>query len=111
MDSHIVAGVGNIYANEALFAAGIHPKRKAGNVSLQRYGKLSDEIKLVLDKAIQKGGTTLRDFVNGEGNPGYFSQELKIYNRSGLLCVNCDSTIKTERLGQRSTYFCSNCQH
>lgn len=111
MDSHVVVGIGNIYANEALFAAGIHPKRKAGKVSLQRYKKLSDAIKRVLEQAIQKGGTTLRDFVNGDGKPGYYSQELKIYNRSGLACVNCNSTIKTERLGQRSTFFCSHCQH
>lgn len=111
MDSHIVVGIGNIYANEALFLAGIHPKRKAGKVSLQRYGELTDAIKQVLDRAIKKGGTTLRDFVNGEGKPGYFSQDLKIYNRAGLQCVNCDSIIKSERLGQRSTFFCSHCQH
>ena len=110
MNSHIVVGVGNIYANEALFAAGIHPKRKAGNVSKKRYVRLSKEIKIVLNNALEKGGTTLRDFVNGDGQPGYFRQELQIYDRAGEPCVNCNTLIKTERLGQRSTFFCTSCQ-
>jgi formamidopyrimidine-DNA glycosylase len=110
MDSHIVVGVGNIYANEALFAAGILPKRKAGNVSKERYARLSKEIKKVLSKALKKGGTTLRDFVNSDGQPGYFRHELQIYNHAGEPCINCKSLIKTDRLGQRSTFFCTTCQ-
>jgi formamidopyrimidine-DNA glycosylase len=110
MDSRIVVGVGNIYANEILFAAGIHPKRKAGNISKPRYEKLAAAIKHVLQQALAKGGTTLRDFVNGKGEPGYFRPELKVYDRSGEPCVNCKSIIKVIRTGQRSTFYCSNCQ-
>jgi len=110
MDSHIVVGVGNIYANEALFAAGINPRRKAGKVSKERYARLSKEIKIVLNKALKKGGTTLRDFVNGDGQPGYFQHELQIYDRAGQPCINCNSLIKMDRLGQRSTFFCTTCQ-
>ena len=110
MDSRNIVGVGNIYANEALFSAGIHPKRKAGSVAKARYEKLARAIKTVLSQALAKGGTTLRDFVNSEGNPGYFQQELQVYGRAGGPCLNCDSIIKTERLRQRSTFYCTNCQ-
>ena len=110
MDSRIVAGVGNIYASEALFAAGIHPQRLAGKISKPRYAKLAAAIKHVLQRALAKGGTTLRDFVDGNGEPGYFRLELKVYDRAGEPCVNCNAIIKVIRTGQRSTYYCSNCQ-
>lgn len=110
MDSRIVVGIGNIYANEALFTAGIHPKRRAGNVSAGRYAKLADSIKDVLHKALDKGGTTLRDFVNSEGKPGYFRHELQVYDRTGEPCPNCKAIIKSERLGQRSIFYCPGCQ-
>lgn len=110
MDSHIVAGVGNIYANEALFAAGIHPKRKAGNISKPRYEKLAAAIKHVLWQALAKGGTTLRDFVNGEGAPGYFRTELKVYDRAGEPCLTCKTPVKVDRRGQRSAFYCPVCQ-
>lgn len=110
MDSRIVVGVGNIYANEALFLAGIKPTLKAGKVSKVGYEKLIVEIKNVLSRAIKKGGTTLRDFVNSEGKPGYFSQELLVYNREGDACKKCKHKIKMIRLGQRSTFYCPDCQ-
>ena len=110
MDSHIVVGVGNIYANEALFMAGINPSQKAGKVSKVRYEKLVVAIKRVLNSAIEKGGTTLRDFINGEGNPGYFRNELQVYDRKGEACNNCKTPIKMIRLGQRSTFYCCFCQ-
>ncbi len=110
MDGHVVVGAGNIYANEALFRAGIHPKRAAGRISLARYQRLADEIKQTLSEAIASGGTTLKDFVGGDGKPGYFKQELKVYGRGGLPCVECGEVLKEIRLGQRSTVFCTNCQ-
>jgi formamidopyrimidine-DNA glycosylase len=110
MDSRVVAGVGNIYANEALYAAGIHPGRKAGKISKRRYEQLAVSVKDVLRRAIKKGGTTLRDFVDGEGNPGYFRNDLQIYQRGGETCRRCSTIIKTIRLGQRSTYYCPGCQ-
>lgn len=110
MDGRIVVGVGNIYANEALFLAGINPKQKAGRISKKRYEKLVINIKEVLSRALDKGGTTIRDFINGEGKPGYFSQELQVYNREGEPCMQCKQEIKRIRLGQRSTFYCSNCQ-
>jgi len=110
MDNHQVVGVGNIYANEALFAAGIHPKRAAGKISLNRYQRLVSEIKRVLARAIEQGGTTLKDFVCGDGKPGYFKVELTTYGRAGKPCVKCQKPLKEIRLGQRSTVFCSHCQ-
>lgn len=110
MDSHIVVGVGNIYANEALFGAAIYPKRQAGRISRRRYQMLSESIRYVLDKAIGEGGTTLRDFVNEDGNPGYFQQLLQVYGRSGDKCGRCQTVIREQRLNQRSTFFCPNCQ-
>ncbi|MEX2524294.1 MAG: bifunctional DNA-formamidopyrimidine glycosylase/DNA-(apurinic or apyrimidinic site) lyase [Gammaproteobacteria bacterium] len=110
MDSRVVTGVGNIYASEALFLAGIHPKRPAGRISLQRYRALADAAKLVLTLAIEKGGTTLRDFTSGEGNPGYFRQELNVYDRESEDCRLCGSTVRQMRIGQRSSYYCSRCQ-
>lgn len=110
MDSRIVVGVGNIYANEALFAAGIRPDRKAGNISRDRYDKLAGTIKDVLRKALIMGGTTLRDFVNGEGNPGYFRHALQVYDRADKPCLICNTLLKVQRIGQRSTFFCQSCQ-
>lgn len=110
MDSHVVVGVGNIYANEALFRAGIHPKRAAGRIALPRYQRLVKEIKATLAEAIASGGTTLKDFVGGDGKPGYFKQELKVYGRAGENCLDCGLPLKEIRLGQRSTVFCVACQ-
>jgi formamidopyrimidine-DNA glycosylase len=110
MDSRIVVGVGNIYASEALFRAGIRPARAAGDISLARYRRLAQAIREVLGAAIAQGGTTLRDFVNGHGQPGYFQQTLNVYGRDGLPCPACGATVQCLRLGQRSTYFCPTCQ-
>ena len=111
MDSHLVVGVGNIYANEALFRAGIDPRRAAGCISLSRYQRLADCIREVLNEAIIQGGTTLRDFVNASGKPGYFQQTLAVYGREGEPCRICSDPIRCVRLGQRATYFCAHCQH
>ena len=110
MDSHIVVGVGNIYANEALFMAGIRPSRQAGKISLARYQKLVECIRVVLQHSIDQGGTTLRDFVNEAGKPGYFKQQLRVYGRKGLPCVQCQQPLTEIRLANRSTVFCSDCQ-
>lgn len=110
MNSHVVVGVGNIYANEALFLAGIHPTRAAGRVSAARIDKLVSAIKSVLQKAIAAGGTTLRDFTLSDGTPGYFKQELNVYKRTGEPCPKCKRPIKQIRLGQRSTFYCAHCQ-
>ncbi len=110
MDSHIVVGVGNIYANEALFMAGIQPTRQAGKISLARYQKLAECIRVVLQQAIEQGGTTLRDFVNEAGKPGYFQQQLRVYGRAGLPCVSCNQPLTEIRIANRSTVFCGDCQ-
>lgn len=110
MNSQVVVGAGNIYANEALFRAGIHPGRAAGRISRERYAKLVDSIKAVLAAAIQQGGTTLRDFVGGEGKPGYFKQQLQVYDRAGLACSQCGAPIRETRIGQRSSFYCPHCQ-
>lgn len=110
MDAGIVAGVGNIYANEALFRAGIHPQRAAGRISSVRLGRLAVAIRAVLEEAIEQGGTTLRDFFHGTGEPGYFRIRLAMYGREGKPCVRCGRLIRCIRLGQRSTYFCPRCQ-
>ncbi|GAB3487939.1 bifunctional DNA-formamidopyrimidine glycosylase/DNA-(apurinic or apyrimidinic site) lyase [Marinomonas epiphytica] len=110
MDSKVVVGVGNIYANEALFMAGIRPTRMAGSISKARLSRLVDSIKQVLAQAIEQGGTTLKDFVGGDGKPGYFKQQLCVYGRAEQACVSCGRTLKEIRLGQRSTVFCANCQ-
>ncbi len=110
MNNHIVVGVGNIYASEALFMAGIHPLRAAGRISLQRYQALSDAIIAVLQSAIKQGGTTLRDFVGGSGEPGYFRQQLNVYDRDGLSCARCDGVITSRFIGQRNSYYCPRCQ-
>lgn len=110
MDSHVVVGVGNIYANEALFMAGIHPARLAGKISKARYQKLADSIRLVLSRAIEQGGTTLRDFVNEAGKPGYFQQQLTVYGRKGEACRQCSNPLEEIRINNRSTIFCRSCQ-
>lgn len=111
MDGKVVVGVGNIYASEALFLAGIHPARAAGRVSRTRLDRLVSAVKQVLDHAIGRGGTTLRDFVNESGEPGYFAQELFVYDRADQPCRTCGATIRTRRIGQRSSAYCPNCQH
>jgi formamidopyrimidine-DNA glycosylase len=110
MNSRMVAGVGNIYASEALYLAGIHPKRPAGRISLERYQRLVTAVREVLGNAIAAGGTTLRDFVNSDGNPGYFSQKLLVYGREDETCDDCGSHIRCRIIGQRSTYYCPRCQ-
>ncbi len=110
MDGKVVVGVGNIYASEALFMANINPTKSAGKISLKRYHKLAQTIKRVLSNAIAAGGTTLSDFVNAEGKPGYFAQELKVYGREKEPCVVCKTPIKKVIIGQRSTFYCSKCQ-
>ena len=110
MDQKVVVGVGNIYAAEALFAAGIRPDRAAGRISLPRYNQLAGEVKRILTWAIGQGGTTLRDFVGGDGKPGYFAQKLSVYGREGQPCPRCGKTLKNSRLGQRATVYCVTCQ-
>ena len=110
MDGRIVVGVGNIYANEALFRAGIRPTSAAGSISRARYVILATCIQTVLGEAIAQGGTTLKDFLGGDGKPGYFKQELAVYGRGGLPCPGCQATLLELRLGQRATVFCKRCQ-
>lgn len=110
MDSHVVVGVGNIYANEALYMAGIKPDRAAGTVSAKRYEKLVECIKEILQRAITQGGTTLRDFVGGDGKPGYFKQSLLVYGRAGAPCFGCGMPLRELRLAQRSSVYCVQCQ-
>ncbi|WP_328188984.1 bifunctional DNA-formamidopyrimidine glycosylase/DNA-(apurinic or apyrimidinic site) lyase [Marinobacter sp. OP 3.4] len=110
MDNRIVVGVGNIYANEALFKTGIHPNRPAGRISAARYHHLCGAIRETLSAAILMGGTTLRDFVNSEGKPGYFAQSLLVYGRGGLPCVECQRPLREVRMNQRSTVYCTRCQ-
>lgn len=110
MNARIVVGVGNIYASEALFRAGIRPTRAAGRVKPAEYDKLADSIKAVLRAAIRSGGTTLRDYVNPSGMPGYFRQKLYVYERGKQPCRVCKTPIKHLVQGQRSTYYCLRCQ-
>lgn len=110
LDQKILAGLGNIYVNEALFGAGIHPLRPAGCISLKRYELLVKAVRSVLERALEKGGTTLRDFRNGDGKPGYFSLQLQVYGRAGLPCPRCGVHLTMERIHQRSAFFCRRCQ-
>jgi len=110
MNSHIVVGVGNIYANESLFAACINPKRAANKVSLKSYQKLVPKIKAILQKSIEQGGTTLKDFINEDGKPGYFQQTLCVYGRASEPCTNCGYPVKQITQAQRSTFYCTRCQ-
>ncbi|WP_428773715.1 bifunctional DNA-formamidopyrimidine glycosylase/DNA-(apurinic or apyrimidinic site) lyase [Vibrio sp.] len=110
MDNKVVVGVGNIYANEALFSAGVNPTRPAGKLKTAEWHKLVDEIKAVLATAIMQGGTTLKDFAQADGKPGYFAQELQVYGKAGQPCPNCGEPIQAQKIGQRNTFFCSACQ-
>ncbi len=110
MDNHVLVGVGNIYANESLHAAGIDPRRPAGQVTLAEYQRLAAMVREILGEAIHQGGTTLRDFVGGEGEPGYFQQSLRVYGRYLAPCAACGESIQRCRLGQRATYYCPRCQ-
>jgi formamidopyrimidine-DNA glycosylase len=110
MNAHIVVGVGNIYASESLFAAGINPRRAAGRIARHRYDALADAVKDVLGKAIMAGGTTLRDFYGGDGEAGYFQQQLEAYSREYEPCRRCNTPITAIVQGQRSTYYCKRCQ-
>ncbi len=110
MNTRVVAGIGNIYANEALFAAGIRPRRAAGRLRRNDCERLVKAIQSTLKRAIRAGGTTLRDFQNADGQPGYFQQALAVYGRTGLPCLNCGSPIQALRLGQRRAFFCPHCQ-
>lgn len=111
MNSHVVVGVGNIYANEALFQAGIQPQRSAGSLRKPEAEKLTLAIKNVLESAIQQGGTTLKDFFSADGKPGYFKQSLAVYGRADLPCLQCGKLLSSMRIQQRATVYCCHCQH
>jgi formamidopyrimidine-DNA glycosylase len=110
MDNAVVVGVGNIYAAEALFLAGIDPRRAAGRISRERYARLAAAAREVLAAAITQGGTTLRDFVSGTGEPGYFQQRLNVYGRRGQPCRRCGAELRLVTLGQRASVYCPHCQ-
>mgnify|MGYP001051263164 CR=1 FL=1 len=110
MDAKIVVGVGNIYASESLFLAGINPNKQAGRITKAQSKELSAAIKKILSAAIKQGGTTLKDFKSSDGKPGYFQQKLKVYDRKGEPCTKCKKPIKQITLGQRSTFYCTHCQ-
>ncbi|MGV8922976.1 MAG: bifunctional DNA-formamidopyrimidine glycosylase/DNA-(apurinic or apyrimidinic site) lyase [Thermomonas sp.] len=110
MDQVVVVGVGNIYAAEALFIAGISPMRAAGSISRRRYQALADAVKAILAHAIERGGTTLRDFISPDGAPGYFEQELLVYGRDGLPCKRCGRALTQANIGQRTSVWCTHCQ-
>lgn len=110
MDQAVVVGVGNIYAAESLFRAGIAPGRAAGSVGRERYRRLAEAVKAILAHAITRGGTTLRDFLSPDGAPGYFEQELFVYGREGEPCKHCGRTIRDGRMGNRATAWCPGCQ-
>ncbi len=111
MDGRVVVGVGNIYACEALFAAGIHPLRAARRIARERYRHLAEAIRTVLAEAIEAGGTTLRDFSDSQGRPGYFRQCLQVYGREGEDCTRCGTTLRRRVIAQRGTFYCPGCQH
>ena len=110
MNSHIVVGIGNIYASEALFAAGIHPLRRCHRISEKRYQRLVDSVQQILNEAILQGGSTIRDFSGADGRPGYFEQRLQVYGRAGEACRRCGGVIRSVIVGQRSTFYCPRCQ-
>ncbi|MGB0415501.1 MAG: bifunctional DNA-formamidopyrimidine glycosylase/DNA-(apurinic or apyrimidinic site) lyase [Coraliomargarita sp.] len=110
MTNAVVVGVGNIYANEALYMSGIDPRKPAGKISRARYETLRSNIKTVLERAIEMGGTTLRDFLGADGKPGYFRIELKVYGKAGEPCPKCGAPIRSLMIGQRNTFYCSKCQ-
>lgn len=110
MDNKTVVGVGNIYASESLYLAGISPLRSAKTISKKRYVLLAENIKTVLARAIEQGGTTLKDFAQVDGQPGYFAQELFVYGRKDDLCIHCETEIKAVVIGQRNSFYCPQCQ-
>ncbi len=110
LDSQIIAGIGNIYANEALFVAGLRPTRAAGRINRIQHTRLAAAIRETLGRALKAGGTTLRDFRRSDGNPGYFQLSLNVYGRTDEPCRACCTAIRTKRLGQRSAFFCPKCQ-
>jgi len=110
MDARIVPGIGNIYANEALFAAGIHPARAAGRISLARFESLATAIRSTLGRALTAGGSTLRDFVGSDGRPGHFQLQYAVYGREGEPCPGCGAAVRSARHAGRSTFFCAACQ-
>ncbi|WP_418113734.1 bifunctional DNA-formamidopyrimidine glycosylase/DNA-(apurinic or apyrimidinic site) lyase [Vibrio scophthalmi] len=110
MDNKVVVGVGNIYASESLFSAKVHPTRTAGSLALVEWDSLVAEIKQVLTTSITQGGTTLKDFAQADGKPGYFAQELQVYGKAGKPCPSCGEEIEALKIGQRNTFFCSHCQ-
>lgn len=110
MDAKVVVGVGNIYANEALFASGIRPLKPTHKLTRPKADLLASHIKRILAAAITRGGTTLRDFVGGDGKPGYFAQELNVYGRGGQACNTCGKKLIEKRVAQRATVYCSSCQ-
>lgn len=110
MDGKVVVGVGNIYASESLFMAGIRPSTSVKRISRTRYHELASKIKAVLAKAINAGGTTLNDFTQADGKPGYFAQELQVYGRNDKPCSRCGELIKSQIIGQRNTFYCTTCQ-
>jgi len=110
MDGIVVVGVGNIYASESLFLAGIHPSRPSQRIGLDRYRRLAGVIRTVLAASIEQGGTSLRDFVQEDGSPGYFAQSLRVYGRTGEPCPGCGEPVRQRRIGQRSSFYCPRCQ-
>ncbi|CAE6881771.1 8-dihydro-8-oxoguanine (8-oxoG). Has AP (apurinic apyrimidinic) lyase activity and introduces nicks in the DNA strand. Cleaves the DNA backbone by beta-delta elimination to generate a single-strand break at the site of the removed base with both 3'- and 5'-phosphates [Vibrio sp. B1REV9] len=110
MDNKVVVGVGNIYANESLFKSRIHPTRPAGKLSIKEWQLLVENIKATLEIAIQQGGTTLKDFAQADGKPGYFAQELQVYGKAGEPCPECGEALQEQKIGQRNTFFCGSCQ-
>ncbi len=110
MNSRVVAGIGNIYANESLFLGGIHPARPAGRISHSGYDHLADGVKQVLSESLAQGGTTLRDFADGDGSPGYFSLHLRAYGKEDEPCEVCGQLLTRKIIGQRASFFCSHCQ-
>lgn len=110
LDGRLVAGVGNIYANEALFQAGIDPRAPAGRIGRVRYADLAEAVRAILRRAIEAGGSSLRDFADSAGNPGYFQQEYAVYGRDGQPCRACGAPIRRVRQGQRATFYCPDCQ-
>lgn len=110
MDQKVVVGIGNIYASEALFTAGVRPSKEAGKVSKRSYELFAEEAKRILQRSITQGGTTLRDFVGGDGKPGYFAQQLLVYGRKGKPCPSCQSKLQEIKISNRSSVFCPVCQ-
>jgi formamidopyrimidine-DNA glycosylase len=110
MDGHVVAGVGNIYANESLFRAGINPRLPARRIGLERYQLLAERIRETLELAINAGGSSLRDYVHSDGLAGNFQSQFMVYDRAGAPCQRCGTAIREIRQGQRSTFYCPRCQ-